>query len=161
PGRPEAGDAAPASPGPTDARCRPRGRALPGRPARDDLGGPGRPAPGTRSPPERGRHPRRAEDPPAGGAQQHGGARPRDPGPAPLRAAQPGGDRAGAGAHRIGGVPAAPARPEAAQGDLEWSAGRPGRSAAMTGPRSELDAVGRLAEAFLARYRRGERPSLT
>src|SRR5262249_13440005 len=42
----------------------------------------------------------------------------------------------------------------------EWPAGRPGRSAAMTGPRSELDAVGRLAEAFLARYRRGERPSL-
>jgi serine/threonine protein kinase/WD40 repeat protein/Tfp pilus assembly protein PilF len=31
----------------------------------------------------------------------------------------------------------------------------------MNGPRSELDAVGRVAEAFLARYRRGERPSLT
>src|SRR5215469_8231811 len=44
PGRPEADDAPPASPGPTDAGCRPRGRALPGRPARDDLGGPGRPA---------------------------------------------------------------------------------------------------------------------
>jgi eukaryotic-like serine/threonine-protein kinase len=30
----------------------------------------------------------------------------------------------------------------------------------MNGPDSELDAVGRVAEAFLARYRRGERPSL-
>src|SRR5262249_13779843 len=109
----------------------------------------------------RGRHPGRAEDPLAGGAQRHGSARPRDPGPAPLRATEPGGDRPGAGAHRIGGVPAAPPRPEAAQGDPEWSAGWPGSPAAMTGPGSELDAVGRLAEAFLARYRRGERPSLT
>jgi serine/threonine protein kinase/TolA-binding protein len=31
----------------------------------------------------------------------------------------------------------------------------------MTGPPSDLDAVGKVAEAFLARYRRGERPSLT
>jgi serine/threonine protein kinase/WD40 repeat protein/Tfp pilus assembly protein PilF len=31
----------------------------------------------------------------------------------------------------------------------------------MNGPRSELDALGRVAEAFLARYRRGERPSVT
>jgi serine/threonine protein kinase/WD40 repeat protein/tetratricopeptide (TPR) repeat protein len=31
----------------------------------------------------------------------------------------------------------------------------------MTGPGSELDAVGKVAEAFLARFRRGERPSLT
>src|SRR5262249_1705845 len=48
-----------------------------------------------------------------------------------------------------------------AQGDLEWPAGWPGRPAAMTGPVSDLDAVGKVAEAFLARYRRGERPSLT
>ncbi|HEV3256199.1 MAG TPA: protein kinase, partial [Gemmataceae bacterium] len=31
----------------------------------------------------------------------------------------------------------------------------------MNVPHSELDAVGKVAEAFLARYRRGERPSLT
>src|SRR5437870_5550782 len=31
----------------------------------------------------------------------------------------------------------------------------------MNVPDSNLDDVGRLAEAFLARYRRGERPSLT
>jgi serine/threonine protein kinase/WD40 repeat protein/Tfp pilus assembly protein PilF len=31
----------------------------------------------------------------------------------------------------------------------------------MSRPHSELDAVGKMAEAFLARYRRGERPSLT
>ena len=30
----------------------------------------------------------------------------------------------------------------------------------MSGPPSELDPIGKLAEAFLARYRRGERPSL-
>jgi len=31
----------------------------------------------------------------------------------------------------------------------------------MNGPGSEMDAVGRVAEAFLDPYRRGERPSLT
>src|SRR5262249_54502705 len=31
----------------------------------------------------------------------------------------------------------------------------------MNGHYSELDAVGKVAEAFLARYRRGERPSVT
>ena len=31
----------------------------------------------------------------------------------------------------------------------------------MNGPGSKTDAVGRLAEGFLDRYRRGERPSLT
>src|SRR5262249_49195905 len=144
-----------------DAGCRPRGLALPGRAARDQLGGPGRPAPGARGPAERGRRPRRAEDPPAGGAQPHGPARPRNPGPAPLRATEPGGGRASARAHGIGGVPAPPASPEAAQGDPEQSTGRSGRVAAMNEPHSELDAVGKVAEAFLARYRCGERPSLT
>jgi eukaryotic-like serine/threonine-protein kinase len=31
----------------------------------------------------------------------------------------------------------------------------------MNGPHSDLDRVGRVADSFLARYRRGERPSLT
>src|SRR5262249_35989004 len=48
----------------------------------------------------------------------------------------------------------------AAQGDPQPAAGRPGRPAAMSGQPSELDPIGKLAEAFLARYRRGERPSL-
>src|SRR5262249_45491534 len=139
------------------AGCRPGGLALPGRAARDQLGGPGRPAAGARGPAERGRHPRRAEDPPAGGAEQHGPARPRNPGPAPLRATEPGGGRPGAWAHGIGGVPAPPPRSEGAQRGTEQPAGRPGRAAAMNEPPSELDAVGRVAEAFLARYRRGER----
>src|SRR5262249_19276626 len=138
-GRPEAGDAAPASPGPTDAGCRPGGVALPGPAARDDVRRPGRPAPGARAPAERGRHPRRAEDPPAGGAQQHGPARPRNLGPAPFRAAEPGGDCPGAGAYRIRGVPAPPARPEAAQGDPEQSTGRPGRAVTMNELHSDLD----------------------
>src|SRR5262245_35530046 len=161
PGRPEAGDAAPPSPGQADAGRRPGGLALPGPAARDHLGRPGRPTPGARGPAERGGHPRRAEDPPPGGAQQHGPARPRNPGPAPLRATEPGGDGPGAGAHGVGGVPAPPARPEAAQGGPEQSTGRPGRAVAMNEPHSELDVVGRVAEGFLARYRRGERPSLT
>src|SRR5262249_21143585 len=50
--------------------------------------------------------------------------------------------------------------PQAAQGNPQSAAGRPGGPAAMSEPSSELDAVGRLAEDFLARYRRGERPSL-
>src|SRR5439155_21405013 len=42
PGGPEVGDVASASPGETDASCRPRGRPLPGPAARGELGRPGR-----------------------------------------------------------------------------------------------------------------------
>src|SRR5262249_8994335 len=65
-----------------------------------------------------------------------------------------------AGDDRIGRVPASPSSAEAAQEYPEQSAGGPGRPAAMNGTHTDLDAVGRGAEAFLARYRRGERPSL-
>src|SRR5262249_45298009 len=45
--------------------------------------------------------------------------------------------------------------------DPHQPAGRPGRFLAMNLPQSEMDVVGRVAESFLARYRRGERPSLS
>src|SRR5207248_9075154 len=161
PRRPEAGDAAPPPPGPADARRRPGSLPAPQRPARPVLRPPGRPAPGPRGPAQRGGHPRRDEDAPARGPGRHGPRGPRNPGPAPLRATEPGRNRPGAGHHRVRGLPPPPPRPETPQRNPHQFARRPRRPLAMTAPRSDLDVVGKVADSFLARYRRGERPPLS
>src|SRR5262249_23376197 len=120
----------------------------------------GRPAPGARHPAQRGRHPSRTENPPAGGAQQHGPARSRGARPAPLRAPEQRRGRPGPGPRGIGGQQALPPCPEEAQGDPVQHARRHRGGVTMATPSSGRDPVEKLAEEFAERYRRGERPSL-
>src|SRR5262249_54909472 len=92
---------------------------------------------------------------------RHGRARPRGPGPAAFRA--PDQRRDVPGARHLGGGRLQPLRPRpgAAQEDPH----RPGRweagDLAMIDGGSVADPVGQLAEEFVARYRRGERPALS
>src|SRR5262249_34556184 len=111
--------------------------------------------------PGRGGHPRRARAARAGGAQHPGAARPRNPGAAPLRAADPGRGRPRA-RRRGGGLrQALRPRPEAPQGGPGRHARRPGRSLTMSSSSDSRDysLIERLAEEFAERLRRGERPS--
>src|SRR5262249_2552406 len=100
-------------------------------------------------------------DPAAGGAEQHGRARPRSAGPAPLRAAEQRRDRPGPGLAGIGGQQALHPGPEEAQGDPVQHARWHRRDVMMATQTSGRDPVEKLAEEFAERYRRGERPSLT
>src|SRR5262249_5048582 len=153
--------AAPPPPRHADARRRAGSGAVPRHPARGQLRRPGRPVPRPRAPPQRGRGPGGNEGPLARSAQQHGPARPRGPGPAPLRAADQRRGRPGSGAGDVGRQQALRAGPETAQGHPRRHARRPRGVVTMTAPGSDREPVERLAEEFADRYRRGERPSLT
>src|SRR5262249_38641058 len=108
----------------------------------------------------------------AGGPQSHGPDRPRGPGPAPLRRAEQRGDRPGPGPGEDGRQQPLHPRPEAAEASPDRSprpvpwlsrAGRtpPGRCPMSTrGMTSDHGPVDRLAEEFLERHRRGERPAI-
>src|SRR5262249_28763768 len=157
----EAGAGAPAAPGRPGPRRRPGGLALPRPDARGDLGGPRRPAHRQADHPQPGSDQGRAEDPPPGGPQQHGGPGPRGPGPAPLRAVDQRRDGPRAGHQGIDRVQPLHPRPRAAQEDPREQARGPGGDGTMSEDSSTTDPVGRLAENFVARYRRGERPSLS
>src|SRR5262245_47174599 len=161
PGRSEAGPGAPPAPGGPGPRRRPRGLALPRPDACGDLGGPGRPAHRPADQPQPGGDQGRAEDPPSGGAQQHGGPGPRGPGPAPLRAVDQRRDGARARHQGIDRLQSLHPRPRAAQEDPRPYARGPGGDGTMSEDSSTTDPVGRLAESFVARYRRGERPALS
>src|SRR5262249_51243353 len=141
PDRSKAAGAAPASSGGADARRGPGGLALPRSAAGNLLGRPRRSAPGTRHPAERGRHPCRAQDPPSGGAEQYGSARPRGAGPAPLRAAEQRRDRPGTRPAGVGGQQALRPGPEAAQGDPDQPARRQGGGVIMATQASGRDPV--------------------
>src|SRR5205823_13912162 len=75
------------------------------------------------------------------------------------RAADPVGGRPGTGHHRRGGRQALPAGPGEAEGDPGTVPRRGGGLAAMT-PKSEIDPLDLLAEEFVGRLRRGERPAV-
>src|SRR5262245_44851172 len=161
PGGSEAGAGAPATPRGPSPRRRPRGLALPRPDARGDLGSPRRPAHRQADQPQPGGDQGRAEDPPPGGPQQHGGPGPRGPGPAPLRAVDQLRDGPRAGHQGIDRVQSLHPRPRAAQEDPREPARGPGGDGTMSEDSSTTDPVGRLAESFVARYRRGERPALS
>src|SRR5262249_39721994 len=98
---------------------------------------------------------------PSGGAQQHGSARPRSAGPTAFRAAEHCRDRASAEHQGSSGRQTLYSGFETAEGDPAKHAGRHEGVPAMSNASSEHDPVNQLAEEFLERYRRGERPSVT
>src|SRR5262249_28038101 len=103
----------------------------------------------------------RVEASTSGGAQPDGRRRPRGARLAAFRAAQSGGNGRGAGHDRVRGQQALLSCVRAPQGHPGGHARRPGRSLAVNDPPLEFDSMEEAAESFLARYRRGERPSLS
>src|SRR5262249_30885069 len=93
------------------------------------------------------------------GPGPHGPAGPRGAGAAALRAAEQRRDGPRAGRERGGCQPPLRSSPVAAQGHPDEPPGRVGEDATVSNQPSGRDPIDRLAEDFVARYRRGERPS--
>src|SRR5262249_49382407 len=115
---------------------------------------------------EPGGRPGRAEAPSPGGSEPHGPDRPRGPGPAPLRAADQQRRRPGAGPRQVRHKQALRPCPDPTQGPPGHDAGRLAGALTMatndasSSPDAERDPIEVMAESFLERFRRGERPSI-
>src|SRR5262249_2043809 len=149
------------SPGGEEPRRGTRGIALPRGLAGGQLGGLSRATGRTSHLTEPGGHPGGDADPARGSAQQHGSHRPRGAGTAALRAINQWRGGTGAGFARIRRQPALRSCPASAEGNPDSLGRRLKGEVRMEGERSERHPIDLLGEEFVARYRRGERPSVT